>query len=376
MLISYFKFSKGEQRAVATLLLIIVALGAGIAWNTGGGIVISNEERMHFQAQIDSFNLQLKKNANITEENRLNRFIAKRYDTINLFKFNPNFSDLNELLKLGLTEKQAGNVLTYKERGGTFLIKDDFKKIYGMRPYQYRILEPFIDLPDEVTGNRTSNKKENKNTTKQYTAFKPNTDTKEQLISAGFTEKQADVLINYRTKSGGFKTKESLRKLYFMNDSLFAVLNEKIYIEPVEKKEIEIAKEVVRITDLNSCDSLSLAAALGIPNYQARRICDYRTKLGGFVNHNQIDECVKLSSEVKSKLSEIVIKSDQIKTVNLNLTDAKTLSQHPYIPFDLAKAITNSRAKSGKFKSVNELVTRQVLTQQTLTKISPYLSVQ
>ena len=63
------------------------------------------------------------------------------------FPFDPNAVTLEELVRLGLSERQAQSILNYREKGGRFRSKEDFKKMYVVSDSLYERLEPFIDIP-------------------------------------------------------------------------------------------------------------------------------------------------------------------------------------------------------------------------------------
>ena len=63
------------------------------------------------------------------------------------FRFNPNTVTLEELVRLGFTEKQAQSILNYREKGGKFRRKSDFAKSYVVADSVFKRLEPFIDIP-------------------------------------------------------------------------------------------------------------------------------------------------------------------------------------------------------------------------------------
>ena len=66
---------------------------------------------------------------------------------VETFRFNPNTVTLEELCRLGFTEKQAQSILNYREKGGKFRRKSDFAKSYVVADSVFKRLEPFIDIP-------------------------------------------------------------------------------------------------------------------------------------------------------------------------------------------------------------------------------------
>ena len=66
---------------------------------------------------------------------------------IESFRFNPNTVSLEDLQRLGFSEKQAQSIDNYRLKGGRFRRKSDFAKSYVVADSVYKRLEPFIDIP-------------------------------------------------------------------------------------------------------------------------------------------------------------------------------------------------------------------------------------
>ncbi len=65
-----------------------------------------------------------------------------------LFKFNPNLVTMEQLQCLGLSANQAQVVLNYREKGGVFTTKEDFRKIYSLPDGFYEMVKDSMILPD------------------------------------------------------------------------------------------------------------------------------------------------------------------------------------------------------------------------------------
>src|SRR5574344_565808 len=80
------------------------------------------------------------------------------------FKFNPNNISPDSLCLLGFSEKQALTIIHYREKGGVFRRKEDFKKMYVVDETKYIELLPYITIPQGNTadiGKETSFQKSN-----------------------------------------------------------------------------------------------------------------------------------------------------------------------------------------------------------------------
>ena len=68
----------------------------------------------------------------------------RRYES---FKFNPNTVSVDDLMRLGFSEKQARALLNYREKGGRFRRKEDFARSFVVADSVYERLEAFIRIP-------------------------------------------------------------------------------------------------------------------------------------------------------------------------------------------------------------------------------------
>lgn len=63
------------------------------------------------------------------------------------FRFNPNTVSVEDLIRLGFSERQAQAIDNYRAKGGRFRRKADFAKSFVVADSVYRRLEPFINIP-------------------------------------------------------------------------------------------------------------------------------------------------------------------------------------------------------------------------------------
>ena len=63
------------------------------------------------------------------------------------FRFNPNTVSVEDLVRLGFSEKQAAAIDNYRTKGGRFRRKADFAKSFVVADSVYRRLEPYIVIP-------------------------------------------------------------------------------------------------------------------------------------------------------------------------------------------------------------------------------------
>lgn len=69
------------------------------------------------------------------------------YDSPQTFRFNPNTASVEELCRLGFSQRQAESIDAYRKKGGRFHRKTDFANSYVVSDSIYRRLEKYIDIP-------------------------------------------------------------------------------------------------------------------------------------------------------------------------------------------------------------------------------------
>lgn len=63
------------------------------------------------------------------------------------FRFDPNTVSVEDLCRLGFSQKQAESIDNYRKKGGHFRRKEDFAKSYVVADSVFHRLEPYIDIP-------------------------------------------------------------------------------------------------------------------------------------------------------------------------------------------------------------------------------------
>jgi len=121
--------------------------------------------------------------------------------------------------------------------------------------------------------------------------FNPNTVNLEELVRLGFSEKQAQSIINYREKGGRFRRKSDFAKSYVVADSVFERL------EPF----IEIP-----LIDINKADSAAFDGLPGIGGWYAHRMVEYREQLHGYSCPEQLMEIWHFDQEKYDGLKDLI----------------------------------------------------------------------
>lgn len=135
-------------------------------------------------------------------------------------------------------------------------------------------------------------------------------------------------------------------------------------------------QKVISIVDINTADSLALLDVKGIGPTFASRIIKYRNLLGGFVKKEQLLEVYGFDKEKYDGIKNQVKVSGGHTIINLNTATFKELSRHPYIKYNLTKAIFALKKKLGTFKAVDDIKQIDLVTDELYNKLAPYLTVQ
>ena len=209
------------------------------------------------------------------------------------FPFNPNTLTEEEWLQMGLTDRQVRNIMNYKAKGGKFYSKNDLGKLYTISEEEFAQLEPFIVLPEVARGKNTNTKA-----------------TSQSGVSTGSTTAATAL---------------------------------------AEKKAIPIV-------DLNTVDSTTLVELPQIGPYTAVRIIEFREKLGGFIDKEQLRDVKGMDDARFAAIQPYInLAAVEIRKVDVNRADFKTLVHHPYLNYEQVKRIVNQREKRGMIKNWEQL---------------------
>ena len=136
------------------------------------------------------------------------RRASRRVET---FRFNPNTVSVEDLIRLGFSEKQAQAIDNYRVAGGRFRRREDFAKSFVVADSVYRRLERFIDIP-RVDLNRA--------------------DSAALDDLPGIGPWYAARIIAYREELGGYSFAEQLLDIYRFDREKYDGLADLVYCSP------------------------------------------------------------------------------------------------------------------------------------------------
>lgn len=125
------------------------------------------------------------------------------------FRFDPNTVSLEDLVRLGFTQRQAQAIDNYRIKGGRFSRKSDFAKSFVVSDSVYRRLESYIDIPLLDINAADS------------AAFD---------ALPGIGPYFAAKMVEYREKLGGYSYPEQLMDIYHFDEEKYKNLSDLIRV--------------------------------------------------------------------------------------------------------------------------------------------------
>lgn len=126
---------------------------------------------------------------------------------------------------------------------------------------------------------------------------------------------------------------------------------------------------------INSADSTAWEALPGIGPTLAARLIRFREKLGGFYSIAQVAETYGLpDSTFQNIQASLRLDSGSLKKLNINQMDEKSLGQHPYIRYKLARLIVQYRSNHGPFSHAEDLYNIPLVNDSIYRKLEKYIS--
>ena len=133
--------------------------------------------------------------------------VRRQTRKVESFRFNPNTVSINDLIRLGFSEKQAQAIDNYRQKGGRFRRPSDFAKSYVVSDSVFARLEPYIVIPKTDI---------NKADSAAFDAL------------PGIGPYFAAKMIEYRRQLGGYSYKEQLLDIYHFDKEKYDALSDLI----------------------------------------------------------------------------------------------------------------------------------------------------
>jgi len=195
------------------------------------------------------------------------------------FSFDPNTASEGDLLRLGLPQPLVGRLLRYRDKGGVFLEKADFRKLYGLTDTDFARLEPYIAISRTEAAIRPATYSGGYGKRAAPTGLDINTATPDDWQQLpGIGAGRANQIVRFREKLGGFIRVEQVGETYGMPDSVFQ--NIRTYLQ--------LNAPSIQKINLNTATEDVLAAHPYINFKQAKTIVAYREQHGMYARPEDI----------------------------------------------------------------------------------------
>jgi competence protein ComEA len=218
--------------------------------------------------------------------------------------------------------------------------------------------------------------------------FDPNTATPGEWKQLGIRDKTVATIQNYLSKGGRFYKKEDIGKVWGLHPNevarllpfvdIKAVKNERQSAElKYERKEYTKTEHRVTMVDVNAADTAAFIALPGIGSKLALRIINFREKLGGFYQVEQVAETFGLPDSTFQKIKGYLSAgSTSVNRININSATIEVMKSHPYIRYALGNAIIQYRSQHGNYKSVDDIRNLMSVTPEIFAKVAPYFTIE
>lgn len=260
-------------------------------------------------------------------------------------KFNPDHYTLNDWIKIGFTERQSEAILKYKTYlGGSFISKEKLKECFIISEENFQKISPYLILPEKTPSNFNNAAKSFRSEKINYHSFDPNTLDLEGWKSFGFSDKQAQTIVNYRERNlkGSFKDLEDIQKCFVISAEKFEEMKPFIKFNSATIVKTEIKQQ--EKTDFSKVDlnavTFKQLIEFGFDEKAAGSMIGFRKKLGGFVNKEQILTTYNIDAELTQKLlSTAQLNTSSIQKYTLTEAPEEWLKNHPYFKYSADKIL-------------------------------------
>ena len=219
-------------------------------------------------------------------------------------------------------------------------------------------------------------------------AFDPNTADSTQLLRLGLRPFIVRNIYKYRAKGGRFRKPEDFARMYGLGKEEYKSLEPYIKISsdyqpassliseteksstPKDSLRYPVKLSVGEHIALNTADTTTLKRVPGIGSGYARAIVNYRNRLGGYVDVNQLLDIKGIPQEA---LQYIVLGNGDVKKLDVNHLSLNQLKQHPYLNFYQARALVESRRLHGPLRSAADLRLISDFTEADIKRLIPYI---
>ena len=223
---------------------------------------------------------------------------------------------------------------------------------------------------------------------KTYTLrpFNPNFISDYKGYALGLSAVELDRLYAYRNKGQWINSVADFKKLTGVDDAILQRIAPLFKFPDWKKNRANTVfknrrkktkKKFLPKRDLNTVSVQELQEVINVPEFVAKRIVTYRSRINGFVHISQLKDIKGLYPYHQKKIKELYQVSSQkmIKKVNVNNAAVKELLQVPYFDFEMALDIRDFIKTNGAISDLKELGKIEGFSLDKIDRIALYLTV-
>lgn len=205
--------------------------------------------------------------------------------------------------------------------------------------------------------------------------FDPNTASEEILRRLGLPPRTVQTVLNYRAKGGQFRQPSDLQRIYGLRPEDYARLEPYIQIaqlQSVPRKAYQPRRNVQIL--INQATAAEWAELYGIGPVLSRRIVEFRERLGGFYQIDQVAETYGLPDSTWQRIEPKLLLEQPIRKILFDTASVEGLARHPYIRWKTARLLVAFREQHWPIRAATQLEEMRALPPEVLVKLAPYLS--
>ncbi len=181
--------------------------------------------------------------------------------------FDPNTASFDTLLTIGLSEREAKTLISYRNKGGRFRRPSDIKKLYGMDSVKAETIMPLVKVKPVKNEGYTSS-------SMQRPLINLNSCDSAQLESLpGIGPVLSVRIIKYRKLLGGFASSDQLREVYGLPPETYDLIKGRVFADT----------SLIRKIKINKAEYKDLSSLPYLEKYEVTSILKYK-QLAGSIN--------------------------------------------------------------------------------------------
>ncbi len=272
---NWFGYTRRERRAASVLLAIMII------------IIIPR-----FVVPAANIKIEDLYPAFSGEDSSAEVLVSGKNESSGLFVFDPNTASFDTLVSLGISSREAGTLIRYRNKGGRFRKSEDIRKVYGVDSIMAERLIPFIRVAKPGEGRAVNTSRQNK-----WIPIDLNKCDSLSLVRLpGIGPVLSVRIIRYRHLLGGFARKEQLKEVYGLPAETYDLISDRVFAD---------SSAIIRIK-INSASAKELGRLPYIEKYELAAILKYRELSGRISRIGELVENKLLTAEKAWKVSPYI----------------------------------------------------------------------